>query len=44
MVLSVVQAFILMVEVFGALYVDKKWAFWYFLLVFVTLVMFGIIV
>ncbi len=33
MALSIVQSFILMVEVFGAIYVDKKWAFWYFLLV-----------
>lgn len=44
MTLSIVQSFILMVEVFGALYVDKRLAFWYFLLVFVTLMAFGILV
>lgn len=43
MTLSIVQSFILRVEVFGALYVDKKFARWYFLLVFVTLIAFGIL-
>lgn len=43
MVLSIVQTFVLTLEVIGSLYVDKKWAFWYFLLVFFTLVMFGLL-
>ena len=44
MALSIVQTFVLLVEIFGALYVDKKFAFWYFLVVLLTLIMFGILV
>lgn len=44
MVLSIVQTFVLLAEVVGSLYVDKKMVFWYFLLVLFTLIMFGILV
>ncbi len=44
MALGIIQTFVLLAEVVGALYVEKKWAFWYFLLVLFTLMMFGILV
>ena len=44
MALTIVQTFVLFAEIVGALYVDKKFAFWYFLLVLFTLIVFGILV
>ncbi len=44
MALTIVQTFVLLAEIIGSLYVDKKIAFWYFLLVLFTLMMFGILV
>jgi len=44
MALTIVQTFVLFAEIFGALYVDKRFAFWYFLLVLFTLIVFGILV
>lgn len=44
MALTIVQTFVLLAEVIGLLYIDKKMAFWYFLLVLLTLILFGILI
>lgn len=44
MVLSMIKTAVLLLEIVRSQFVDKKFTFYYFLLVLFTLIMFGILV